>query len=175
MSLLLQRRFLENLGKTTAQRVQKIGLPVDLLRSETLCLNSLIVSLRRFLARNVNRKWSLFFFFRTTVFAQSCGKIVSITVKTLRNSNLLPSRSFKVKKIALRIGVRCSKRLCLSFLLTHTIYSPWGLTKSELITDICWYMLIIVLFLFLQGTSLFDGKEQQGWGLSIWRILCGSD
>ena len=173
MSLLLQRRFLENLGKTTAQRVQKIGLPVDLLRSETLCLNSLIVSLRRFLARNVNRKWSFFIFKRG--FAQMFGQIVSITVKTLRNSNLLPSRSFKVKKIALRIGVRCSKRLCLSFLLTHTIYSPWGLTKSELITDICWYMLIIVLFLFLQGTSLFDGKEQQGWGLSIWRILCGSD
>ena len=174
MSLLLQRRFLENLGETTAQRMQTIWLPVDLLRSETLCLNSLIVSLGRFLATHVNRKWSCFSFFDYG-FAQSCGKIVSITVKTLRNSSLVTSRSFKVKKIALLIGVRCSKRLCLSFLLTHIIYSPWSLTKSELITDICWYMLIIVLFLFLQGASLCDGKEEQGWYLSIWRILCGSD
>ena len=35
----------------------------------------------------------------------------------LRNTNSLASRSFKMKKTALAIGVRCSKRLCLSFLI----------------------------------------------------------
>ena len=66
--------------------------------------------------RRMSTGSGLFFIFGLR-FCTKLWKIVSIIVKTLRNSNLVASRSFKMKKTALPIGVRCSKRLCLSFLI----------------------------------------------------------
>ena len=75
-------------------------------------LKDLIVSL----SKDVNRKWS-FFLFLDGGFAQMFGQIVSLVVKTLRNTNLVASRCFKMKKTSLPVDVRRSKtplfKLCI--------------------------------------------------------------
>ena len=62
---------------------------------------------RRFWATHVNRKW--FFFIFGQWFCPFLGQLVSIIVKTLRNTNLGASRCFKMKKTSLPVDVRRSK------------------------------------------------------------------
>ena len=47
-----------------------------------------------------------FFFIFKRGFAQMFGQIVSIIIKTLRNTNLVASRGFKMKKTSLPLDVR---------------------------------------------------------------------
>ena len=51
----------------------------------------------------------LFSFFLDGGFAQNFGQIVSIRVKTFRNTNLAASRCFKMKKTSLPVDVHRSK------------------------------------------------------------------
>ena len=50
-----------------------------------------------------------FFSFSDSDFAHFLGQLVSIIVKTLRNTNLGASRCFKMKKTSLPVDVRRSK------------------------------------------------------------------
>ena len=50
-----------------------------------------------------------FFSFLDSGFAHFLGQLVSIIVKTLRNTNLVASRCFKRKKTSLPVDVRRSK------------------------------------------------------------------
>ena len=50
-----------------------------------------------------------FFSFLHGCFAKMFGQIVSIIVKTFRNTNLVVSRSFKMEKTLLLVGVRRSR------------------------------------------------------------------
>ena len=50
----------------------------------------------------------LFFIF-DVCFVQMFGQIISIRVKTLRNTNLVASRCFKMKKTSLPVDMRRSK------------------------------------------------------------------
>ena len=52
---------------------------------------------------------SVFFSFLDSGFAHFLGQLVSIIVKTLRNTNLGASRCFKMKKTSLPVDVRRSK------------------------------------------------------------------
>ena len=54
-----------------------------------------------------------FFSFLDSGFAHFLGQLVSIIVKTLRNTNLGASRCFKMKKTSLPVDVRRSKTLLL--------------------------------------------------------------
>ena len=45
----------------------------------------------------------VFFSFLDGTFAQIFGQMVSLTVKTLRNKNLVASRCFKIKKMSLPV------------------------------------------------------------------------
>ena len=51
----------------------------------------------------------VFFSFLDGGLAQMFGQIVSLVVKTLRNTNLVASRCFKMKKTSLPVDVRRSK------------------------------------------------------------------
>ena len=62
-----------------------------------------------------------FFSFLDSGFAHFLGQLVSIIVKTLRNTNLGASRCFKMKKTSLPVDVRRSKRRCLSSLMSSVI------------------------------------------------------
>ena len=68
---------------------------------------------RRFWVTQVNRKRSSSFLDGS--FAQIFGQIVSIIIKTLRNTNLEASRCFKMKKTSLPVDVRRSKTPLLKF------------------------------------------------------------
>ena len=63
----------------------------------------------------------VFFSFLDSGFAHFLGQLVSIIVKTLRNTNLGASRCFKMKKTSLPVDVRRSKRRCLSSLMSSVI------------------------------------------------------
>ena len=64
---------------------------------------------RRSVERRMSTVRGLFFFsFLDNGFAQSCGKIVSVIVKTLRDTNLIASRCFRMKKTLLPVGMRRS-------------------------------------------------------------------
>ena len=102
-----------------------------------------IVNLRRFGATHVNRK--CFFFFLDSGFAHFLGQLVSIIVKTLRNTNLGASRCFKMKKTSLPVDVRRSKTLLLKLpnlraeggkgktgLDSHFFFFPWSLALRYL-------------------------------------------
>ena len=52
---------------------------------------------------------SVFFSFLDSGFAHLLGQLVSIIVKTLKNTNLGVSRCFKIKKTSLPVDVRRSK------------------------------------------------------------------
>ena len=62
-----------------------------------------------------------FFSFLDSGFAHFLGQLVSIIVKTLRNTNLGASRCFKMKKTSLPVVVRRSKRRCLSSIMSSVI------------------------------------------------------
>ena len=59
---------------------------------------------RRFRATHVNRKWA-FFPHRSSDYEQMFGLIVSISVKTLSNTNLVASRHIKREKSSLPVDV----------------------------------------------------------------------
>ena len=63
---------------------------------------------RRSVERRMSTVRGLFFSFLDNGFAQSCGKIVSVIVKTLRDTNLIASRCFRMKKTLLPVGMRRS-------------------------------------------------------------------
>ena len=82
---------------------------------------------------HVNRKWSFFIFKRG--FAQMFGQIVSITVKTLRNTNLAASRCFKMKETSFPVDVRrlrSVKHKRYSNLVPRVLsYPPYGARGRE--------------------------------------------
>jgi len=95
---------------------------------------------RRFWAMHVNPKWS-FFSFLDTGFPLFFVQIVAIIVKTHRNTNLVASRCFIMKKTSLPLDVRRSKTPysggTLYLLLFRGGRAPfllfiefWGLTRA---------------------------------------------
>ena len=81
---------------------------------------------RHFWATHVNRKWSFFIF--DSSFAQIFGQIISIRVKTLRNTNLVASRCFEMKKTSLPVDVRRSKTPLLKLPNIQWCFQWWPLT-----------------------------------------------
>ena len=91
------------------------------------------------------RQPEVFFFFLDSGFAHFLGQLVSIIVKTLRNTNLGASRCFKMKKTSLPVDVRRSKTLLLKLpnlraeggkgktgLDSHFFFFPWSLALRYL-------------------------------------------
>ena len=70
---------------------------------------TLIVNLSKDVFELRTSTGSVFFSFLDSGFAHFLGQLVSIIVKTLRNTNLGASRCFKMKKTSLPVDVRRSK------------------------------------------------------------------
>ena len=68
-----------------------------------------LVSLSKDVFERLTSTGSGLFSFLDGGFTQIFGQIVSIMVKTLRNTNLVASRCFKMKKTSLPVDVRRSK------------------------------------------------------------------
>ena len=84
------------------REVERTSSP-SLVSSKWRALTSLIIKelkQQRFWATDINRMWS-FFHFWTVVLPQFFGQIVSMIVKTLRNTNLVASRWFKRENTSL--------------------------------------------------------------------------
>ena len=64
----------------------------------------------------------VFFSFLDSGFAQMFGQIVSIIVKTIRNTNLVASTCFKIKRPHFQLMSVSQKRLCLSSLMILRAY-----------------------------------------------------
>ena len=71
--------------------------------------SALIVNLSKDVFERRTSTGSGFFSFLDSGFAHFLGQLVSIIVKTLRNTNLGASRCFKMKKTSLPVDVRRSK------------------------------------------------------------------
>ena len=71
--------------------------------------SALIVNLSKDVFERRTSTGSGFFSFLDSGFAHFLGQLVSIMVKTLRNTNLGASRCFKMKKTSLPVDVRRSK------------------------------------------------------------------
>ena len=67
-----------------------------------------------------------FFSFLDSGFAHFLGQLVSIIVKTLRNTNLGASRCFKMKKTSLPVDVRCLSSLFAASLTQHFFVSSFA-------------------------------------------------
>ena len=72
-------------------------------------LCGLIVNLSKTFLSDARQPEVFFFSFLDSGFAHFLGQLVSIIVKTLRNTNLGASRCFKMKKTSLPVDVRRSK------------------------------------------------------------------
>ena len=70
---------------------------------------TLLVNLSKDVFERRTSTGSGFFSFLDSGFAHFLGQLVSIIVKTLRNTNLGASRCFKMKKTSLPVDVRRSK------------------------------------------------------------------
>ena len=71
---------------------------------ESHVLVNIVVSLSKdVFERRTSIGSGLFFLFWTVVLPKFFGQIVSLTVKTFRNSNLVASRCFKMRKISLPV------------------------------------------------------------------------
>ena len=85
-----------------SREVERTSSP-SLVSSKWRALTSLIIKelkQQRFWATDINRMWS-FFHFWTVVLPKFFGQIVSMIVKTLRNTNLVASRWFKRENTSL--------------------------------------------------------------------------
>ena len=71
--------------------------------------SAILVSLSKDVFERRTSLESGLFSFLHGAFAQIFGQIVSILVKTFRNTNLVVSRCFKMKKTSLPVGMRRSK------------------------------------------------------------------
>ena len=91
-------------------------------------------------------------------FAQIFGQIVSITVKTLRNTNLAALRCFKMKKIPLPIDMRRSKRLCLSFLVINFATKPLKPVEQGILPPAAYTLGTLVKKQFLSVAKLLLGS-----------------
>ena len=104
-----------------------------------------IVNLSKDVLERRTSTGSGFFSFLDSGFAHFLGQLVSIIVKTLRNTNLGASRCFKMKKTSLPVDVRRSKTLLLKLpnlraeggkgktgLDSHFFFFPWSLALRYL-------------------------------------------
>ena len=76
----------------------------------------------------------VFFSFLDSGFAHFLGQLVSIIVKTLRNTNLGASRCFKMKKTSLPVDVRGSK--------TPLLKLP-NMMKKDTIFRVCFHVKVV--------------------------------
>ena len=113
-----------SLGKTTAQECEK-STPVDVSCSKTYLLK---IPYREFKQQRTVTGSGLFAFF-SRGFKQTFGKIVSIRVKKLSNTNLVVSKHIKGEKGSLQVDVRHSKTSLLSDTRTALEFS--GVASNE--------------------------------------------
>ena len=86
------------------------------------------------------------FSFLDSGFAHFLGQLVSIIVKTRRNTNLGASRCFKMKKTSLPVDVRRSKMPLLKLPMDVLQPRPQGLLVSSLVPR----NRTLLLFIFLE-------------------------
>ena len=107
-----------------------------------------------------------FFSFLDSGFAHFLGQLVSIIVKTLRNTNLGASRCFKMKKTSLPVDVRRSKTLLLKLPISKTItlhvHHSFSTFFSHRCTTATWNFLISPA----RFTELVNGTRKVSFSLS---------
>ena len=96
------------------------GGRVNVLPQSFLHIDKSELKQRGFWVTQVNRKWASSFLDGSV--AQIFGQIVSVIVKTIRNTNLVASTCFKIKRPHFRLTRVAQKRLCLSSLMTLRAY-----------------------------------------------------
>ena len=101
------------------------------------------------------------FSFLDSGFAHFLGQLVSIIVKTRRNTNLGASRCFKMKKTSLPVDVRRSKTPLLKLPMDVLQPRPQGLLVSGLVPrNRTWLLFIFPDIYTLQLERGFDAKAR---------------